>query len=99
MKEKEKLSEKEDINRGKISEQEKEDHEEEVDKCPGCNKNVKRKGVICEMCKTWWHYSCQKTTEEEIKKTYKERERSLNVVDVQKKEKEPEKKTEMKKAR
>ena len=32
----------------------------ENDICRGCNKEVKQSGILCETCKTWYHYKCEK---------------------------------------
>ena len=36
--------------------------------CPKCNKAVSQEedGVICEVCKAYWHYKCAETNEDEI---------------------------------
>ena len=39
--------------------------------CPKCTKRVAKKGVICETCNTYWHYSCVGTTKNEIETKYR----------------------------
>lgn len=42
--------------------------------CPGCRAPVKdgQKGVVCEECKAYWHYSCANVTQQEIDNLWKE---------------------------
>ena len=38
-----------------------------ADICPSCEMNVETKGVICNICERWYHYTCEKLSRNEIK--------------------------------
>ena len=43
------------------------------DYCPKCKHEVKPSGVWCIKCKNWWHFRCDRTNGEEVKKKFRDR--------------------------
>ena len=42
------------------------------DYCPKCKHEVKTSGVWCIKCKNWWHFRCDRTNSEEVKKKFRD---------------------------